>query len=176
METDTASLSNLRDIVEPAAIAPWPPAPGMLMLILLLLVWLAAALLLWRQRRRRNAYRRLALGELEAIAGQLRDPGTRGAALRLLSLLLKRVALKAYPRETVAALTGDGWGAFLDGQVQGNPFAQGPGQVLASALVDPDPGAQLSQAQCNTLLAAARHWIAQHRTAAGKDTRGGARE
>ncbi|MGB5987820.1 MAG: hypothetical protein WBG37_21115, partial [Desulfobacterales bacterium] len=65
--------------------------------------------------------------------------------------------------------------AFLDGQVRGNPFGQGPGQALASALVDPDPGAQLSQDQCNTLLGAARHWIAQHQIAAGAERRGGVR-
>ena len=97
-----ASLSNLRDIVLQAEPGLWPVAPGMWLLLsvlLSLLVWV-----LWTQydRRKRNAYRRAGLVLLPEVQ-----------TIYELSVLLKRVALAAFPREQVASLHGDAWVAFL---------------------------------------------------------------
>ena len=158
-----SSLSNLRDIVEPAAITLWPPAPGLVLLCTLVLLWVAVTVLLWWRHWQRNAYRRAALHDLTAIGRQVRSPQTRTAGIRQLSLLLKRVALAAYPRAEVASLTGNKWLGFLDQHMGGDLFSEGPGQVLATAMAKPNPGADLTDSDCNGMIQAVRRWITRHR-------------
>ena len=102
MNFDPASLGNLRDIVIPEPVSWWPPAPGWWVVILV--GCLLAALAAWRgwSRWRANAYRREALSKLE-----------RAESIAAVANLLKRTALGAYPRSSVASLTGDAWCRFL---------------------------------------------------------------
>ncbi len=158
-----SSLTNLRDIVEPAAITWWPPAPGMVLLGSLFLLWATVAALLWWRNWQRNAYRRAALHDLIAIGDQMRSPQTRTAGIRQLSVLLKRVALAAYPRAEVASLTGNKWIGFLDQHISGDLFFKGPGQVLAAAMAEPNPGEDLTDSDCDGMIQAVRRWITDHR-------------
>jgi hypothetical protein len=167
---DPASLSNLRDIVEPAGNIWWPPAPGQVLLAVLILLWALVAILRWRQHRRQNAYRREALRELASIQGSLLNPQNRADGLRRLSVLLKRVALAAYPRAEVAALTGEGWTAFLDRTAGRDLFKDGPDRALTAAVAAPQPGADVTSADCQHLVSAARRWIATHRVDAPADS------
>ena len=166
MNMDAFSLSNLHDIVDPPTIALWPPAPGLVLLGMLILLWAAVALVLWWRHWQRNAYRREALADMTAIAARIRSPQTRAVGLQQLSVLLKRVALAAHPRADVASLTGDEWDTFLDQHIGENLFRKGPGQVLAAAMNDPDPGDGLTSADYDRLIQAVRRWINGHRTAA----------
>ena len=97
------SLSDLQDIVLPAAPPSWPPATGFWVLLLLLVVF---AFALWRWRRlvrQGNAYRRAGLALL-ADARTVHE----------VSVTLKRVALAAWPREAVASLHDAEWAGFLN--------------------------------------------------------------
>jgi hypothetical protein len=96
------SLDNLRDIVVPEPPSFWPPAPEVW--LLLVLVSAAVGILFYQRRRwrRANAYRRAGMALLDG-AGTLHE----------ISAILKRVALAAFPREQVASLYGEEWGAFL---------------------------------------------------------------
>ena len=161
--SDMASLKNLSDIVEPADITGWPPAPGLVLIALLILLWSSFIVLLWWQRHQRNAYRRAALQELDEIKKRIRHPETRTEGIRLLSVLLKRVAIAAYPRTAVASLTGDRWNAFLDRQIDDDTFSDGQSKLLAMVMVDPDPGAHLTPSDCQRLIQAVQHWIKCHR-------------
>ena len=158
-----SSLTNLRDIVEPAAVTWWPPAPGMVLVAVLVLLWAIVAVFLWSRRWQNNAYRRSALHDLAAIEEQVRSPLTRTAGIRQLSVLLKRVALAAYPRAEVASLTGNKWIAFLDQHISGDLFIKGPGQVLTAAVTEPNPGADLTDSDCDGMIQAVRRWITGHR-------------
>jgi hypothetical protein len=140
----------LRDIHLPAPISWWPPAPGWWLLLfgiptlLILLVWL------WRWVRRKTV-RKLALAELESIAGSNADAREK---VQGLAILLRRVALSVYPREQVAGLVGEPWLAFLDGPSGEKRFSAGAGRLFIEA-----PYRREVQADLDALFALCREWI-----------------
>jgi hypothetical protein len=152
MKTDPGSLENLHDLVMPPPVPWWPPAPGWLLigtaLVIVLAWWLIRVIRHWQS----NSYRREALALLEKFDGA-------GAEL---PILIKRVALSAYPRERVASLTGEEWLAFLDRTGRTEAFTAGPGRWLARLAYEPRLIASLSPAELNELRAAARDWILRH--------------
>ena len=137
MNPTGAPTLQLRDIHVPPAPDFWPPAPGWWLagaLLLALLIW--AGVLLWRryriQRRRRIILR--ALTELSPHYG----PDQDAAFASEVSVLLRRLALKRFPRDEMAALTGEAWLRFLDQHGGDGRFRQGPGAVLAEAPYAPN--------------------------------------
>ena len=108
---------------------------------------------LWWVHWQRQAYRRAGLRELRE----------RAAALVDLAALLKRVALVAYAREQVAALSGNAWLTFLDRTGGTARFTQGPGAVLAEVSSRPGLGATLDPKQGAALISTAWDWIRRHR-------------
>lgn len=119
---ETDPLSQLADIHLPDAIGWWPLAPGWWILIAALGVAayfigrrLAAVLL--QQRIRRHA-----LGELDkALAAYRQASAVSGADQEIeklnyvneINAVMRRVALKHYPQENAASLSGVRWVAFL---------------------------------------------------------------
>lgn len=162
---DAASLDRLHDIVAPAPLPLWPPAPAWFVfaaLVLLGLLVLAARLLRAYQR---NHYRREALAALAASRPLLADPARRPEAVAAIGVLLKRAALVAWPRERVASLTGDAWLAFLDSTTPAPGFVAGPGRWLETAAYDPRSASALDEAEALRLADLARRWLAEHRLA-----------
>ena len=156
---DPGSLQNLNDIVAPAPVAWWPPAPGwyaLAVLVSLLLLWLAfRGFRSWQQ----NRYLREALRTLEQI-------GREGpAASAAVPELLKRVALSAWPRAQIAGLVGADWHRFLDQAVgaerpAGARFEGEAGRRLEQAAYAPDG---LSDEAFRALCSDATWWIRHHR-------------
>ncbi len=163
-ETDATSIDRLHDILVPAPVPWWPPAPGWWWVMGFALVILSALALRAFVRWQHNRYRREALGELTALEASLKDPAQRSAALLDLSELLKRTALTAYPRTRVAGLTGAEWSSFLDLTAKNASFSQGPGAALGNAVYDPRSVAALDENTIETLVRAARGWIRHHQT------------
>lgn len=122
---DTGSLQNLNDIVAPGPVAWWPVALGWYVLAGVLFVVLAVLAVRGWRRWRWNRYRRLAILELSSI----RERPT-AESLRQVPLLLKRTALSAWPRETVASLSGAAWHGFLDESAGMEGFGAGAGATL----------------------------------------------
>lgn len=98
------AVARLEHLAEPAPVPAWPPAPGWLVLAALLVV--ALCVFAWKRWRRwqRNRYRREALAGLRAC----RSLGVEQQPAEL-ARLLKITALTAFPRQEVAALSGDAW-------------------------------------------------------------------
>jgi hypothetical protein len=162
MTNDTASLDRLHDIIVPAPVPWWPPAPGwywVLGFVLIVVLVLAARIFL---RWQHNRYRREALTALARVEHQLKRADCRPAGLLELSVLLKRTALTAFPREQVATLTGRSWFAFLDRTAKGSHFSAGPGMALETAIYDPRTADTLDDQKLYGLTAAIRHWIKHH--------------
>lgn len=117
-------LDQLHDIVEPPPVPMTPQTWAWAVLAAVLAAALGLALWLWRRHRRATAWRRAALGELEALAPGLRagDP----TALASLQILLRRVALATAPRPQTAPLTGPAWTRVLGPDFTGLPLADAP--------------------------------------------------
>jgi len=153
--SDPGSLQNLNEIVQAGPVAWWPPAPGWYVLAGVLALAAAWATFRGLVRWQRSRYRREARRELDAI----RRDGP--AAAPRVPVLLKRVALSAWPRERVAGLTGEDWLTFLDRAAQGGGFSGRGGALLERAAYG--AGAALSAEEFEALCAEARRWIREHR-------------
>jgi hypothetical protein len=150
---DPGSLDRLHDIVVPPSARWWPPAPAWYALGVI--VGVAIAVLAWSVSSWwfRNRYCREALAELARLEGEVARPET----LPALAVLVKRVALAAYPRERVASLTGGKWLAFLDVTGGNDAFTAGPGKILEAGYAPERGGVGLE------LFTVVRHWIEHHR-------------
>lgn len=163
MKENALSILDLRDIVVPAPAALWPPAP--FIWILLGAAGVGLAIFIWRgvARWRAGAYRREGLARLARIEKRFMTPGRETAALKELSVLLKRVALAAFPRKAVAALYGQDWLRFLDQTCQGCTFSTGPGHLLAVAMSSDSDVSLPNTSEAKQLVSQARSWIKGHR-------------
>ena len=138
------SLDNLRDIVVPEPPPSWPPAPEVWLLTVVVIAAVAVFVYQRRRQRQANAYRRAGLSLLHE-AGTVHE----------ISVILKRVALAAFPREQVASLYGDAWGAFL---------SQSCGRRDFSPLIEAAPDTPAD----NKARRLAATWIRRHRIPGGK--------
>ena len=148
-----AGLQKLADIVLPPPVSWWPQTWGWAALGGVLLA--AAAWWGYRSWRRWKAdrYRREALAELDRLEGV--PPADLAAAL---PALLKRVALAAWPRTAVAALSGPDWVAFL----RSNAGPAGLQDAVVSLLDDVEYRGALSADEARAAARAARRWIEGH--------------
>jgi len=158
---DSASLQNLHDIVLPGPLAWWPPAPAWYGVIAIAAT--AVLLLSWKGWRhwRRNRYRAEALREL----ARLRRAGP-GGDLRAAPVLLKRAALSAWPRESVAGLVGADWHRFLDSSANTDRFCSGVGVLLDRLAYASGADPVLSEQESTAVLDAVRMWLEAHRAPA----------
>ncbi len=158
MNAQEDPLILLRDIQLPPPVQWWPLAPGWWLLALLLLI--AASLPFWKQRLPwllSLARRRAALRELDALWQRL-GPGGGAPLLQGINGILRRVALRHYPRSQVAPLMGQGWLEFLDSSARLKGFSRGAGRALAEAY-RPQPRI----ADAAALHDLARRWVQRHR-------------
>ena len=154
MTGDPADLANLRDIVMPAAIPWWPLAPGIWILVAgLLATAIVASIRAFRQYQA-NAYRREAIRELDGLTD-----------MTGIMPLLKRAAMVAYGRETVASLSGDAFLAFLDRTGGTSVFTAGPARLLPSLAYSKAAGP--TSGDLDRAVADARRWLRKHRARDG---------
>ena len=150
-------LAGLIDIPLPQEVSLWPQTWPLR--IALVLIAAAALLAIWRLVHvyRAGKYRREAIAELDGIR-RVADSAPDQVAARL-SLLVRRTALGAFSRETVAPLAGSAWLNFLDRSYGGEEFSQGAGRLLISA---PYQRAVPNRDQLDELVNLVRRWIRGH--------------
>jgi Domain of unknown function (DUF4381) len=158
MTTDAASLARLHDIVVPPPVPWWPPAPGWLWLLGFAALVALALSVRGFIHSQQNRYRREALAELSRLEATAKDAATHLRAIEQIAGVLKRAALTAYGRETVAALTGPDWFAFLD-RTGGTRFGAGLGAAMENALYR---SAQADTVDVTELAGEVRKWIRNH--------------
>lgn len=143
----------LKDIHLPPPVAWWPPPLGW-WLGLLLAAGVVYAIVHLRLRAKRPNIRRVGLRELDML--QTDATLAPGHKAQQLSILLRRIALSAYPREQVAGLSGREWLQWLDGLLADGRFTDGPGQALNDAPYRAEP---LESVQLDALFALCRDWL-----------------
>lgn len=141
----------LHDIHLPAPVGWWPPAPGWWALAVLVpaLLWLLVWLV---RRRRRPTPEKLALLELRLLELDAELPVQD--KLRRLGTLLRRVAIRLYPRAEVAALTGEAWLEWLDRPFGTPRFRAAPGRILVEAAYR-----RQAEADVDALIGLCREWV-----------------
>lgn len=142
---DQIDLSGLRDIHLPTEPNFWPLATGWYILIIGLILSFLICFIWWRIYQNRPLP--YALRELEKIQKTSKDQ------LKLLSQLLKRVAMAKYGRKEVAPLTEDTWQDFLLSAAP-DTLTQKQAHLLAFAVYAPKHPISDS-----TLYKNARLWI-----------------
>ncbi|MFT4119708.1 DUF4381 domain-containing protein [Bradyrhizobium sp.] len=153
----TDPVAGLVDIPLPHPVSLLPATWSLRIVIAFAVIGLAVAAWSLLARFRANRYRRAALTELDRL---MRTPSAvpdRVAAS--LALLVRRTALDAFPRETVAPLMGASWLAFLDRSYGGHEFSDGPGRLLASA---PYGRTVVHAGDLQSLQHLVRRWIRGH--------------
>jgi len=146
-------MLELRDIHAAPAPGWWPPAPGWWVVAVLLTVLLVLGLLWLRRRYRARRFRRQVMLELEHIGDRYKDKYNDGFFTET-GVWLRRVALRRYPAEQVASLTGFAWLEFLDATGGAGEFCNGVGQVLETGPYCP----HVPAVAVDSLLALVRSW------------------
>ena len=145
------ALDKLHDFYQPAPPSWTPQTIGWYVLFAI-----AALVILWFTFRairthHANRYRRAALRELITTSPDQ------------FSVLLKRTALAAWPREKIASLTGEPWLKFLDETAATDSFLKSPGNRIELLAFDAAaPSAEDTQ-RLRTITA---EWIRRHRVQA----------
>jgi len=158
-------LAQLRDIHLPQTVADWPPALGWWLLAGLVLFGLFWAMRALYRRYKSNAYRRIAQRELTTIAAEYTKDEDARRALIALQILMKRVAITAFNRAEVAALTGLAWTQFLDATSKTSRFSLGPGELLIDGPYERTQ--DLSRIELTALFSLCAGWLENH-TRTGK--------
>ncbi|MBZ6074718.1 DUF4381 domain-containing protein [Microvirga puerhi] len=149
MNGDPADLSNLRDIALPSAVSWWPPAPGWWLIGAGIVATVLVASIRAYRRYRANAYRREAIRELDALSDR-----------KAVMPLLKRAAMTAYGRGSVAALSGADFLTFLDRTGRTEDFTSGPARLLPALAYSRET--TMTPLDFAAAVAAARRWLQIH--------------
>jgi Domain of unknown function (DUF4381) len=152
-------VAGLIDIPLPQQVSLWPQTWPLRIAIALLLF--SALVALWRflHWRRVNKYRQEALTELSRMERTFDIDAEPAEFVDRLSVLVRRTALAAFPRETIAPLAGPAWLGFLDRTSGSLQFSQGPGRLLATA---PYQRTAPGRAELSALTSLVRKWIRKH--------------
>lgn len=162
-----SALQKLADIAQPQPVSWIPQTWGWAVLAALAAALLAWGLWRWRRHRIRNRYRREALVALDRIEAGLDDRDSRADAASEAAALLKRVALAAWPRQAVAALSGAEWVDFLRETGGAATFPDAAAALLDDAEYrGPLPALGMANADEKAFFAAARRWIEGHHVSA----------
>ncbi|RYY75548.1 MAG: DUF4381 domain-containing protein [Gammaproteobacteria bacterium] len=152
-------LAQLQDIHLPPEIGLWPPAWGWWMLALIVVAVISALVFFIRQKKQRNAYRALAIAELNNIHKKY-SVEQNSEYLQNLSIILRRTALSGFDSQFNASLKGRDWLEWLDQQcVKANgQFSKGVGSALLIGPYQKNPEFNRDELHRLSLL-----WVKEHR-------------
>lgn len=156
------ALKGFQHITAPETFHWMPLAPAWYLLGGIVLLWLGWKVYLSAKKYSNNAYRREALYQLQELnkkkaAGEL----SKKEYLRCLRQLIKATALRVYPRNDIAALSGKPWQDFLNSKTDGDYFSHRMHELMDASLYQ-----QLYDPEENMLdefSSSAAQWIKYHR-------------
>jgi hypothetical protein len=152
-------LAQLQDIHLPPEIGVWPPAWGWWVLALLLVAIVSTLIFFVNRKKSRNAYRALAIAELNAI--QTKYPAEQNSEyLQNLSIILRRTALSGFGSQFNPSLKGNDWLLWLDEHCPkaNGQFSKGVGSALLIGPYQKSPEFNREALQKLSLV-----WVKEHR-------------
>lgn len=152
-------LAQLQDIHVPADIGIWPPAWGWWVLLILVLVSIFALVFFIKRKKNRNAYRALAIAELNNIQATY-SAEQNSEYLQALSIILRRTALSGFGSTFNASLKGNEWLEWLDAQCAKtkHQFSRGVGVALLTGPYQKSPEFDRNELHNLSML-----WVKEHR-------------
>jgi hypothetical protein len=153
-------IHGISEIGHPDPISWTPEAPGWMAVFSIFLFIVAWVIFRGFRRWHRNAYRRAALSAIKKI--QEKEVNNTKAVLSALPRILKDTALLAYPRTTVASLTGNKWIQFLESRYPAGKF--NPvlfGHLITIAYQPPEKWGFTEKEAIDTVLLV-KNWIRLH--------------
>jgi hypothetical protein len=152
-------LAQLQDIHLPAEIGLWPPAWGWWLLLIIVIASVSALIFFINQKKSRNAYRALALAELNSTQSKYNDE-QNSEYLQAVSIILRRTALSGFGTQFNASLKGNDWLEWLDVQCPKtkHQFSKGVGTALLIGPYQKSPEFNRSELQQLSVL-----WVKEHR-------------
>jgi len=152
-------LAQLQDIHVPADIGIWPPAWGWWVLLILVFVSIFALVFFINRKKNRNAYRALAIAELNNIQATY-SAEQNSEYLQALSIILRRTALSGFGSRFNASLKGNEWLEWLDAQCAKtkHQFSQGVGVALLTGPYQKSPEFDRNELHNLSML-----WVKEHR-------------
>jgi hypothetical protein len=151
MTAHPQNLDKLHDFYQPPPPAWTPQTIGWYVLFAIVGLWVLWMIVHSMRRWLANRYRREALHELTLLSPDQ------------FSILLKRTALAAWPREKVASLSGEAWLTFLSDSANNTLFHHAPGNRIEEIALRP---VDLSNEDEQELRKLAAEWIRRHRVQA----------
>ena len=153
-------LTNLHEVSLPGAISFLPSGP-LLWALLVIGMWLLGHALWWRYVNWCDQqYRRQALSKLSELQALWQQPASRVQASQELVILLRRVALTAWPRVDVAAKVGAAWLDFL---TRTTKVSTAPPNILGELAYLPESQLQqITTEQWQESIAWVQDWIREH--------------
>lgn len=157
-------LAQLRDVhVSPADW--WPPAPGWWLLALLFAVLCVYGLLRQQRKHQRFAWVVLAETELAELEAQFeRADISAQRTVSQLSVLMRRSAMAAKGRKSVARATDEEWIKLISAVGNGRGFGRSAAELLVQA---PYRSTALPDEQVLDLLKSCREWLQGARMSRG---------
>lgn len=153
-------LHGINEVVLPAEVSWFPQTIGWKLTLIVLIAFLVVGVFRRLVQRHRDRYRVEALKRLSDLC----QHADRLDAARRVTTLLKATALHAYPRQTVANLTGEAWVSFLNNSTVKPFFSKELGELLSTLAYQPDVSDSLNDSKISALFASAERWIKEHQT------------
>mgnify|MGYP005989621759 CR=1 FL=1 len=147
-------LEEFIEVSRPENISWWPETLGWQILLFLFVLFICYRFYRVFKHYMDNAYRRWANLQLSLLTQSTED-------LQKLPILLKKTAIYAYKRESVAELTGLALETWLDKECSQTEFSKTPISGLLNHLAY-SPTPELTTMQFNELKQQINQWIKYH--------------
>ena len=151
--------SEIQDIITPDQVSFWPPQPGWYAVCIVLILVLVFLIIKIIQNKKRNAYRHSAILTIDNIP----ENTAIEATIMEINTILKACALKAFPRDKIANLSGKVWIEFLIkssknihfNDIHKKMLSIGPYQKISQTAYRPE--------DVSGFIAISKQWIKTHR-------------
>jgi len=158
-------LQQLQDIHLPASNPWWDLAVGwwlLLVFVLLALLFIVPKLWKkWQTWRKRRAFKRTVFAEYQRICDAYAEHHQAHIFAADINILLRRVALTVFPKQSTAGLIGKGWLNFLDHVWQGKHSPSFSEKAFADILLHGayQSDARMDKQQAQALCDLVKAWL-----------------